>query len=63
MEAEELYLKAASLGLRVVNVYVGLGEAYRAQGKIEDARQAYERALEIDPNNADARRLLALVGG
>lgn len=30
-------------------VYAWLGQAYAAQDKIEDARRAYQKALEVDP--------------
>jgi spermidine synthase len=34
--------------------FVGLGNQYRAVGRISDARKAYERALSLDLNNLEA---------
>jgi tetratricopeptide (TPR) repeat protein len=38
--------------------YWRLGNAYRHQGRPEAAREAYEQALELDPDNAEASRAL-----
>jgi tetratricopeptide (TPR) repeat protein len=38
--------------------YWRLGNAYRHQGRPETAREAYEQALELDPDNAQAGRAL-----
>jgi tetratricopeptide (TPR) repeat protein len=37
---------------------VELGAAYRAAGQHEQAVAAFERALELDPGNAEAKRAL-----
>ena len=39
--------------------WVGLGAAYAAQDRVDEARQVWERALLIEPQNATARSNLA----
>jgi Flp pilus assembly protein TadD len=39
-------------------VQVGLARAHLATGDAARAREALTRALELDPRNAEARRLL-----
>jgi tetratricopeptide (TPR) repeat protein len=41
--------------------YVGLGSTAAALGELDDARQNFERALEIRPNNAETLFSLGLV--
>ena len=41
--------------------YVGLGRSYAAKGKYEDALKQYSKALEIDPQNANAHYYSAVV--
>ena len=41
------------------NVYDSLGEAYLAQGDKEKARHNYEKSLELNPENENAKRVLA----
>jgi 3-oxoadipate enol-lactonase len=40
------------------NVYDSLGEAYLKDGQIDLAIKNYEKSLEIDPNNENARKVL-----
>ncbi len=43
------------------DAYYWLGQAYQtrgATGDVDNARTSYQRALEIDPNNADAKQAL-----
>ncbi len=40
-----------------------LGEIYRAQTRVQDAAQQYQRALKLDPNFADAQRALKKLNG
>ena len=41
-----------------VEAWVGLGRAYAAEGRCEEARQAWKSALEQEPSSAAARRHL-----
>jgi CubicO group peptidase (beta-lactamase class C family) len=43
---------------KVANCYDSLGEAYMIAGKKELAIQYYEKALEVDPNFENARKIL-----
>ena len=44
--------------------YYHLGEIYRQEGRVDEARAMYERALEINPQFAAAReRLKSLTSG
>ncbi|MCL5264567.1 MAG: tetratricopeptide repeat protein [Chloroflexi bacterium] len=45
-----------------VDAYNRLGRAYTELGRYKEARQAYQRAVEIDPNNAIAQKNLAKLG-
>ena len=40
------------------NTYDSLGEAYSKIGQKERAIQAYTKAVELDPNNLNSRRML-----
>ena len=40
----------------------GLGRAYRASGRRDEARAAFERALALDPKHERARQALAEIG-
>ena len=40
------------------NAYDSLGEAYAAAGEKELAIQNYEKSLELDPGNDNARKML-----
>lgn len=40
------------------NAHDSLGEAYRAMGRLEQARESYQRALALDPSNARIRSVL-----
>ena len=51
--------KAEDLDDRLPLVYVTLGHVHRATGKYELALQEYQRALQLDPRNADAEIGLA----
>ncbi len=41
------------------HVYANLGHAYQMRGQLFDARDAYQRAVDLDPGNENARRRLA----
>lgn len=61
-EAEESFLAALALNPEYIHAQLGLGASYYAQGRVDDAIKAFQRALEIDPDNEPARsNLTALV--
>ena len=51
-QAEESMLKAVESEPNEPNPHDNLGDAYRAQGELEKARDEYARAAELDPTNA-----------
>lgn len=51
-KAEENFIKVVALKSDLSGSHVYLGDAYRAQNNLEKAREAYENALEKDPNDA-----------
>lgn len=60
-EAIELYNKVLAENGRSSDVYYNLGNAWFRKGNTAQAILAYERALRIDPTNADARTNLDFV--
>lgn len=42
--------------------HLALGDAYAAEGKTEQAKRAYERALALDPESEQARKGLGRIG-
>lgn len=61
-EAEESFLAALALHPEYIHAQLGLGASYYAQGRVDEAIKAFQRALEIDPDNEPARaNLTALV--
>ena len=48
-------------GYEAENLYYNLGNAYYRNGQLGGAVWAYEKALQLDPNDADTRYNLALV--
>lgn len=61
--AEELYLKAAGEQGTSSTLFYNLGNTYYRQGNLGKAIVNYERALKLDPSNADARANLEFVKG
>lgn len=59
--AIELYRTALNQGEVSATLYYNLGNAYYRDGKLGRAVISYERALRLDPANADARANLAFV--
>lgn len=45
------------------NAFDSLGEAYLVAGRREEAAESYRRALELDPNNANAKAALERIAG
>lgn len=58
-QAEKLYKQLSKLNTNSKNALLGLGLAYKAQGKKRRAKLAFKRILDIDPNDADAQAELS----
>lgn len=50
-EATYRWLKAVEIDPTYAAAWNNLGIAYEQQGKFEDARKAYEKAIALEPNN------------
>jgi Flp pilus assembly protein TadD len=55
-EAIYRWEKAAQIDPTYSAAYNDLAVGYEHEGQLEKARQAYEKALEIDPSNAQIRQ-------
>jgi len=55
-EAIYRWEKATQLDPTYVAAFNDLGIAYEHEGQLDKARKAYEKALELDPNNAQVRQ-------
>ena len=55
-EAIYRWQKATELDPTYVAAYNDLAIAYEHEGQLDKARKAYEKAMEIDPNNAQVRQ-------
>ncbi len=55
-EAIYRWEKAVELDPMYAAAYNDLGIAYEHEGQLEKARKAYEKALAIEPNNAQIRQ-------
>ncbi len=55
-EAIYRWEKAAQIDPTYAAAYNDLAVGYEHEGQLDKARQAYEKALEIDPNNAQIRQ-------
>jgi CubicO group peptidase (beta-lactamase class C family) len=53
-DAIEIFKLNVSVHPKYANGYDSLAEAYMTAGKIEQAIEYYEKALELDPNNSNA---------
>jgi tetratricopeptide (TPR) repeat protein len=66
-EEADAALAWAQLGTRVFpdayRAWDGLGRVHRTLGQNEEAIQAYERSLELNPENATARRMIDRIRG
>ena len=58
-EARKLVKEAEGLGMRVALFYNGLAYALHINGRSEEALEVLRESLQIDPRQADARRLQA----
>ncbi|NET05295.1 MAG: tetratricopeptide repeat protein [Symploca sp. SIO2B6] len=56
-EAIEAYKRAITLQPDFSNAWSNLGAALWSQGRFQEARAAVDKALDIDPNNKDAKSL------
>lgn len=61
--AEKMLLQARELEPENAGVWMNLGIAFRGLGRLEEAKAAYEKALELNPSNADPYLNLALLLG
>src|ERR1700682_3882177 len=55
-EAIYRWEKAVELDLTYAAAHNDLAIAYEHEGQLDKARKAYEKALELDPNNAQIRQ-------
>ena len=55
-EAIYRWEKATQLDPTYVAAYNDLAIAYEHEGQLDKARKAYEKALELDPNNTQVRQ-------
>ena len=55
-EAIYRWEKAVELDPKYAAAFNDLGIAYEHEGQLEKARKAYEKALTLDPNNANIRQ-------
>lgn len=62
-QAIEVFEQAVQAYPRSVEAQLGLAIAYRRAGRIDQAFQAYEQVLTIDPNNRLALSSLGILGG
>lgn len=60
-EAEKHYLRAAKLKPNEERAYLGLGNVYAGQERVEDAIAAFQKAIEIKPKFADAHFDLGVI--
>ena len=55
-EAIYRWQKATELDPTYVAAYNDLAIAYEHEGQLDKARKAYEKAIDLDPNNAQVRQ-------
>ena len=55
-EAIYRWQKATELDPGYAAAYNDLGIAYEHEGQLDKARKAYEKAIELDPNNTQVRQ-------
>ena len=55
-EAIYRWQKAIEIDPTYVAAYNDLAIAYEHEGQLDKARKAYEKAIELDPNNAQVRQ-------
>ena len=60
-EAEQYFRSAVAANPRYTEAWINLGASLAARSMFTDAREAVENALRVEPSNADAVQLLALL--
>jgi Flp pilus assembly protein TadD len=60
--AQEHFTRALAVDAGNASLLIGLGSALQAQGRLQEARASYEQALQLEPGNPQARRLLDSLG-
>jgi tetratricopeptide (TPR) repeat protein len=60
-EAEKHYLRAAKLKPGEERAYLGLGNVYAAQERVNDAIGAFQKAIEVKPKFAEAHFDLGVI--
>lgn len=60
-EAEYIFKKAIEIDSGYVDPYTGLGAVYYRQGREDEAKQTFLKALELDPNSEAAKDNLRLI--
>src|SRR5213080_4627835 len=61
-EAIYRWERAVEIDPKYAAAYNDLAIAYEHEGQLDKARRAYEKALELDPNNSGPAELRALQG-
>src|SRR5207302_7527301 len=59
-QASEACVKALALNHQLASAHVSFGMVQRHTGHLEQAIAEYQRALQLDPENEDAREMLSL---
>ncbi len=52
-------LKEEPFGLRIDEIYVSLGKNYQLNNNLEQAKKSWQEALKVNPQNSEAKELLA----
>lgn len=54
----DLFKAAIAKGITTAEMYDGLGKTYRQMGNKAEAKAAYQKAFDLNPNNAEAAAML-----
>jgi tetratricopeptide (TPR) repeat protein len=63
LKGAEEYVERASRQYQDAEIFSHLAEIYEKQGRLELAKQMYERALELDPDRRDLKQKLTTLSG
>lgn len=58
-DAAQRYAKAAALQPNAAWIHFELGKLHQTAGEVEEARAAYEKTLELDPDHKEAEGALS----